>query len=205
MESFARSTPATEVKVVKGDTLSAIAKRMLGDENRWEELFEANRDKLRDPHRLAEGMTIRMPGAPAPEPAKPLLDLCDYKPSEVPSRDDIVKAVDEAEKFVRKALELRPDSSAFLDSLGMVLFKKGQLDAARDTLERAIDGGPDDATLFEHLGDVAAKAGDRARAQQSYSRALKALTLNPDDAERLGQREDLERKLKLLTPGGKGR
>lgn len=113
--------------------------------------------------------------------------------------------LDEAEKFVRRALELRPDSSAFLDSLGVVLFKKGQLDAARATLERAIDGGPDDATLFEHIGDVASKAGDKARAQQSYNRALKALSQNPDDAERLGQREDLERKLKLLTPGGKGR
>ena len=47
--------------------------------------------------------------------------------------------------------------------------------------------------------------GQGAEFDYSGTQALKALTLNPDDAERLGQREDLERKLKLLTPGGKGR
>lgn len=113
--------------------------------------------------------------------------------------------LEEAERLVRSALEQRPDSAAFLDSLGWVLFKKGDLDKASDALERAVDAGPEDATLFEHLGDVSARAGKKARAVETYTRALELLQASPDDAERPSQRADLERKLKLLTPDPKHR
>ncbi len=113
--------------------------------------------------------------------------------------------LEEAERLVRRALELKPDSAAFLDSLGWVLFKKGELEAARATLERAVDGGPDDVTLFEHLGDVSAQAGDVSRAREAWRRALRVLEQSPDDADRPAQRAELEQKLKLLSPGAKGR
>lgn len=113
--------------------------------------------------------------------------------------------LEEAEKLVRRALEQRPDSAAFLDSLGWVLFKKGDLDRASEALERAVDAGPEDATLFEHLGDVSARSGRKARAQETYTRALELLQSSPDDAERPNQRAELERKLKLLSPETKGR
>lgn len=113
--------------------------------------------------------------------------------------------LEEAERLVRRALELKPESPAFLDSLGWVLFKQGDAEAGAELLERAVAAGPEDATLFEHLGDVSAKLGRRQRAQECFSRSLELLQANPDDAERPTQRGDLERKLKLLSPEQKGR
>ncbi len=113
--------------------------------------------------------------------------------------------LEEAERLVRRALELKPDSPAFLDSLGWVLFKKGDADQGAQVLELAVGAGPEDATLFEHLGDVSAKLGRKQRAQECYSRSIELLLASPDDAERPTQKTDLERKLKLLSPEGKGR
>jgi Flp pilus assembly protein TadD len=48
--------------------------------------------------------------------------------------------LDEAERYVRRALELRPDSPAFLDSLGWIQFKRGRHEEAADTLE--LEGQP---------------------------------------------------------------
>jgi tetratricopeptide (TPR) repeat protein len=46
----------------------------------------------------------------------------------------------EAEKLIRRALKLDPESAAIIDSLGWVLFKLGRLDEALVELERAYDG-----------------------------------------------------------------
>lgn len=113
--------------------------------------------------------------------------------------------LEEAERLVRKALELKPESPAFLDSLGWVLFKKGDSDGGAELLERAVASGPEDATLFEHLGEVSLKLGRKQRAHECFSRSLELLQASPDDAERPTQRADLERKLKLLGPEQKGR
>jgi tetratricopeptide (TPR) repeat protein len=113
--------------------------------------------------------------------------------------------LEEAERLVRRALEIKPDTAAFLDSLGWVLFKRGKLEEGADALERAVDSGPDDPTLLEHLGEVSLKLGRKPRAQECFSRSLELLQTNPDDAERPSQRADLERKLKLLSPEQKGR
>ncbi|MFZ5445654.1 MAG: tetratricopeptide repeat protein [Myxococcota bacterium] len=112
--------------------------------------------------------------------------------------------LDEAERLVRRALELRPESPAFLDTLGWVLFKRGKLDDAAALLERAV-AAAEDPTLLEHLGEVAAAQGRKPRARECFGRALELLEASADEAERPGQRADLERKLKLLSPERKGR
>ena len=106
----------------------------------------------------------------------------------------------EAEGLMKQALVERPDSPAFLDSLGWVLHKKGDTAGALELLERAVGGSPDEPTLLEHLGEVAAKAGRKARAQEVLKRAHELLLENPEQAERPSQRADIERKLKMLTP-----
>jgi tetratricopeptide (TPR) repeat protein len=113
--------------------------------------------------------------------------------------------LDEAERQVRKALETRPDSAAFLDSLGWVLFKKGDLEHAIDALVRATEEAPDEPTLLEHLGDAHVKAGHKDKALEAYSHAKQLLTENPDGAERPTQKVDLERKLKSLPQKAAGR
>ncbi len=42
--------------VKNGDSLSRIAKRELGSYNRWNEIYEANRDKIKDPNVLTVGV-----------------------------------------------------------------------------------------------------------------------------------------------------
>ena len=107
--------------------------------------------------------------------------------------------LDEAESHARRALVVRPDNPAFLDTLGWVLVKRGRCDEASTLLERAVEASPEDPTLYEHLGEASLKAGKKSRAQECFSRALELLTQNPDEAERPGQRADLERRLKLLS------
>lgn len=55
--------PASEetVTVRRGDSLSAIAQRELGDDDRWPELYAANRAVLDDPDLLEAGMRLQLP------------------------------------------------------------------------------------------------------------------------------------------------
>ena len=47
--------------VEKGDTLSAIAKKTLGDANRYPEIFEANKPMLTHPDKIYPGQVLRIP------------------------------------------------------------------------------------------------------------------------------------------------
>lgn len=48
--------------VEKGDTLSAIAKKTLGNANRYNEIFEANKPMLSHPDKIYPGQVLRIPG-----------------------------------------------------------------------------------------------------------------------------------------------
>jgi LysM repeat protein len=47
--------------VQAGDTLSAIAKKHLGDANAYMEIFNANRDQLSDPDKIKPGQVLKIP------------------------------------------------------------------------------------------------------------------------------------------------
>jgi nucleoid-associated protein YgaU len=49
--------------VVKGDSLSKIAKREYGDPNKWRTLYEANRDLVKDPDLIYPGQLLSVPEA----------------------------------------------------------------------------------------------------------------------------------------------
>jgi nucleoid-associated protein YgaU len=58
----AAAEPAEETYVVvAGDSLSKIAKRCYGDANQWRRIFEANRDRIRDPDLIQPGWKLRIP------------------------------------------------------------------------------------------------------------------------------------------------
>lgn len=58
------STPATYT-VAKGDSLSKIAKKVLGNANRWREIFEANRDQIDNPDLIQPGQVLKLPAGTA--------------------------------------------------------------------------------------------------------------------------------------------
>jgi Uncharacterized protein containing LysM domain len=47
--------------VVKGDTLSAIAKKYYGDANKYPQIFEANKPMLKHPDKIYPGQSLRIP------------------------------------------------------------------------------------------------------------------------------------------------
>ncbi len=47
--------------VVKGDTLSAIAQKMMGSANKYPAIFEANKPMLSDPNKIYPGQVLRIP------------------------------------------------------------------------------------------------------------------------------------------------
>lgn len=58
----AKAQAQTRVYVIKsGDSLSKIAKEVYGDANRWPEIFEANKDKIKDPNLIYPGQELRIP------------------------------------------------------------------------------------------------------------------------------------------------
>ena len=60
-------------KVKKGDTLSQMAEELLGSADRWQEIYNANRDVLKDPNKILPGQDLRIPGQmPAPVAQSPL-------------------------------------------------------------------------------------------------------------------------------------
>ncbi|MEB3237473.1 MAG: N-acetylmuramoyl-L-alanine amidase [Candidatus Sericytochromatia bacterium] len=74
----APARPDGTITVRKGDTLWHLAQVHLGDAHRWRELYEANRDRLKDPNLILPGQVLRLPGAtatptpsPAPAPGQP--------------------------------------------------------------------------------------------------------------------------------------
>jgi nucleoid-associated protein YgaU len=50
-------------RVQPGDSLSAIAQRMLGSARRWPELYAANRDRVANPAKIHVGQMLAMPHA----------------------------------------------------------------------------------------------------------------------------------------------
>ena len=59
-----QSAPAaalTTYTVQSGDTLSAIAKKFLGNANDYMEIYNANRDQLSDPDKIKPGQVLKIP------------------------------------------------------------------------------------------------------------------------------------------------
>lgn len=109
----------------------------------------------------------------------------------------------EAERLVSRALELKPDQGAFLDSLGWVYYRRGDFGRAVEWLEKASAASPGEATIDEHLGDAYMRVERQSDAIEAYRRALSALQEGEEQPR--GQRAQLERKLKMLGMGASAR
>ena len=55
------AAPARFVTVEKGDTLSAISKRVYKDPNKYQKIFEANKPMLKSPDKIYPGQVLRIP------------------------------------------------------------------------------------------------------------------------------------------------
>jgi nucleoid-associated protein YgaU len=64
MPKSAAETPkqsAATYTVVSGDSLSKIAKRHYGDAAKWKQIYEANRDMIKNPDLIYPGQVLTLP------------------------------------------------------------------------------------------------------------------------------------------------
>jgi len=79
----------------------------------------------------------------------------------------------EAEQLINKALQLAPDDPFIIDSMGWVLYRKGDNTGALTQLHRAYSIRPD-PEIAAHLGEVLWALGRREEAKQTWQEAAKA-------------------------------
>lgn len=77
----------------------------------------------------------------------------------------------EALELIERALELKPDDAAVLDSMGWVRYRLGQLDEAERYLRKAYEQLPD-GEIAAHLGEVLWAQGQRDAAWRIWEEAL---------------------------------
>lgn len=86
--------------------------------------------------------------------------------------------LERAEKLVRLALADEPDNQAFLDSLGWVLYKRGQFAEAEPWLRQAVGQSADvDPVVLDHYADVCYRLGRTDDAVTQWQRAVDRLRL----------------------------
>lgn len=81
--------------------------------------------------------------------------------------------LEEAEQLVLKALQLSPDDPFIIDSMGWVLYRKGDNQGALIHLQRAFSIRPD-PEISAHLGEVLWALGRRDEAKRIWQEAAKA-------------------------------
>lgn len=57
----AKAAEARTYTVAAGDSLSKIAKKHYGDANQWKKIFEANKDKIKNPDLIHPGQVLVIP------------------------------------------------------------------------------------------------------------------------------------------------
>ena len=80
----------------------------------------------------------------------------------------------EAEEFIRRALKITPDNSAYMDSLAWVFFRRGELkDALSWQLKAHKASKEPDPEVLLHLGMIYAALKDKPRARKYILQASK--------------------------------
>ena len=78
----------------------------------------------------------------------------------------------DALKIAEKALDLEPDNSSFLDTIGWIYYKMGLYKKAEKYLLKSLEYDNDNPIILEHLGDVYVSLNDSKEALLLYQKAL---------------------------------
>ncbi len=79
---------------------------------------------------------------------------------------------EEAVELTQRAVALKPDNGAYIDSLGWALFKVGRVAEALQEIKRAAELVKDDPVIFEHLGEIYLTQDHQAAAKDAWIRSL---------------------------------
>jgi tetratricopeptide (TPR) repeat protein len=98
--------------------------------------------------------------------------------------------LEEALKFIQKALDKDPENGAYLDSLGWAYYRLGRYSEAEDTLRRAVDKTPKDPTVHDHFADTLLKENKIKEAVVQLQASMKEWETSPPadyDAQEAGK------------------
>jgi predicted Zn-dependent protease len=115
-------------------------------------------------------------------------------PHEIAKRFEVDPLLDLAEEMIRRALKAEPQSAAYMDSLGWVMYKEGRFEESVKVLEEAVHAAPAlDPVLWDHLGDAYWKANRRDDAVKAWQEAAKLIEAagadaKPDEAHRVQEK-----------------
>ena len=91
---------------------------------------------------------------------------------------DRSERLQEAKKYILKAVQLLPDDPAVLDSLGWLYYRLGQYDEALKWLEKAF-AKYKDAEIAAHLGEVLWESGQPDKARKIWQQGEKLNSQHP--------------------------
>ncbi|NOQ37172.1 MAG: tetratricopeptide repeat protein [Methylococcaceae bacterium] len=85
---------------------------------------------------------------------------------------------DEAEKYLKQALELEPDEAVIIDSFGWLKFKQGDLPAALNYLQKAYEKMPTENEIVGHLAEILWRLDRKPEAKALFDKAIEK---SPED------------------------
>ena len=85
---------------------------------------------------------------------------------------DMHRNIDQATRMIERAVQLRPNDGAIVDSLGWALYRIGRFEEAVVQLERAVELKGGDPVITDHLGDAYWRVGRQEEAKFQWRRAL---------------------------------
>ena len=106
--------------------------------------------------------------------------------------------LDQAEKYARFAVKKEKDDAFIMDTLGWVLYKKGQYKEAAEVLEKAHALQPTVGIISEHLGDIYSKI---QKFEKAWSYFMKAVESESDTSKR----KDIQIKMSQIESNVKNR
>lgn len=99
--------------------------------------------------------------------------------------------IDEALKYINKAVQLKPNDGHIMDSLGWAYYKKKDYQNALKLLQKANRYRPKEPAILEHLGDVYFSLKNKRLARIYYEQAITILdqiSMKTDEDEELLKR-----------------
>jgi len=93
--------------------------------------------------------------------------------------------LNEALELITRAIAADPENAAYLDSLGWVHYRLGDVAQAEHWLRRAIAVGGDDGTVLSHLGEVLLRKGEVDEPRQLLRQALAVGCEHPEHVREL--------------------